>query len=113
MPSASGKVFNVTTSDFSGPGSLLQAVADANDHLGHDTIQFNPGLAIELDIFGFVNANLDTRLPPYKLFDSVTIDGAGSKVFSQPLWIDRGGGSTSLALFFHHRPSSTPVHLDF
>ena len=45
---ASAAIFDVTSEELTGPGSLLEAVQLANDTPGPDTIQFDPDLRIDL-----------------------------------------------------------------
>ena len=66
-PSAHASTFTVTNDNDTGPGSLRQAILDANANLGPDLIRFDiPG--------GGIHTNLvSTSLPP--ITDPVTIDG--------------------------------------
>lgn len=78
--------FNVTSNDLTGPGSLLKAVELANQTPGLDTIQFEPGLQIDL-----TNGPLSGELGVVRLTESAVIDGAHSTVFSTPVWISSAG----------------------
>jgi len=65
---ASADVFTVTNTDPSGSGSLAQAITDANNLPGADTIAFNiPGSGVHT-----INVAADTLLV---IVDDVTIDG--------------------------------------
>lgn len=44
LPDARALTYIVTNTDASGPGSLRQAILDANSNAGYDTIHFAPGL---------------------------------------------------------------------
>src|SRR2546423_1142541 len=60
--------YTVTNTNASGPGSLGQAILDANGHAGPDTIVFNiPGSGVHL-------IDLSTTLLP-AVTDTVVIDG--------------------------------------
>jgi len=60
--------FSVTNTDLSGPGSLPQAIFDANNSLGADTIELSAGLGtIQL-------------VDQLEVFDSVTIEGNGNTI---------------------------------
>src|SRR5262245_547785 len=77
--------FAVLNNFADGPGSLTQAILDANDNFGPDTIDFNiPG------------AGVQTIAPPFALpqiYDTVTIDGTSQPGFAgQPL-IELNGAS--------------------
>src|SRR5262249_57454029 len=67
------RVFTVTNLADSGPGSLRQAVLDANVHPGIDVIDFAPGLQGTITLTGgqlgitgglFVTGPGDDQLPP-------------------------------------------------
>lgn len=70
-------IFTVTNTNNSGPGSLRQAILDANNNAGMDTIEFNiPGPA----------RTITPTSPLPTITDSVTIDGMKQPGFSgQPL----------------------------
>jgi hypothetical protein len=77
---AQANTFVVTNTDTFGPGSLGQAILDANTNPGADTITFNiPGSGVH-------TINLSASLPT--ITDPVTIDG-----YTQP-----GAGANTLAL---------------
>jgi hypothetical protein len=76
----------VTSEALTGDGSLLAAVEAANQNPGHDTIQFSEGLQIDL-----TSKDPAFKFGVVRLTDSVTIDGAGSTVFSTPAWISTAG----------------------
>jgi hypothetical protein len=84
--SAFAETFHVTTNALTGEGSLLAAVKLANDTPGPDTIQFDPGLRIDLTA-----DDPAYRAGVVHLTESVTIDGAGSTVFSRPTWVSTAG----------------------
>lgn len=69
---ASAATFTVTNLNESGPGSLFQAVLDANAAGGADTIVFAPGLSGELDIG-------PTTL---RVNDDLTITGPGTTILT-------------------------------
>jgi hypothetical protein len=83
---ASAATFHVTSEELTGPGSLLEAVQRANDTPGPDTIQFAPDLRIDL-----TSNDRVYREGVVHLTESVTIDGAGSTVFSNPTWVSTAG----------------------
>ena len=65
---ARAEVFTVINTDISGPGSLAQAITDANNLAGADTIEFNiPGTGVHT-----ITVIPDTLLG---IIDDVTIDG--------------------------------------
>lgn len=54
IPLASANTYTVTNGSESGPGSLRQAVLDANAHPGLDTIEFDPSVtSIKLQLFNY------------------------------------------------------------
>jgi hypothetical protein len=59
--------FTVTNLNDSGPGSLRQAIIDANSSTGADTIVFQSGLSGTI--------TLSSKLPPITDADGLTIDG--------------------------------------
>ncbi|MBY6204086.1 IPTL-CTERM sorting domain-containing protein [Halomonas denitrificans] len=77
--SAQAATFNVTTNADAGPGSLRQALADANANMEADTIEMS---AISGQTITLSSGQLVTSTGP----DSITIDGAG-------VTIDAAGGS--------------------
>ncbi|HVF64595.1 MAG TPA: IPTL-CTERM sorting domain-containing protein [Casimicrobiaceae bacterium] len=82
---ASSAVFNVTTTTDGGPGSLRQAVIDANTAAGPDTINVPAGTYV----LGIPGAGEDAAATgDLDITDSVTINGAGSGVTT----ISAGGG---------------------
>ncbi len=81
LASSRGDTFTVTTADALGPGSLSEAIDQANAHPGADTIAFNiPGNGVHEISVG------DNGLP--EITDPVTIDG-----YTQP-----GAKANSLAV---------------
>jgi RHS repeat-associated protein len=76
--------FEVTTTAGSGPGSLLQAITDANNAPGADTITFNiPGSGVQtISVFSLI------------ITDTVTIDGATQPGFAGPPLIEISGNFT-------------------
>jgi hypothetical protein len=65
---APASIFTVTNTDASGPGSLAQAITDANNQSGADTIEFNiPGPGVHT-----ITVAADSLLA---IVDDVTIDG--------------------------------------
>ena len=75
LASAAGAAtFTVTNTNDSGPGSLRQAITDANDNAGADTIAFAiPGADPGCDGSGV--CTIAPTLPLPGLSDAVTIDG--------------------------------------
>ena len=78
--------FYVTTSDLSGPGSLLAAVDSANSTAGRDTIDIAEDLRIDL-----TKVDPAVKRGVVRLTDAVTIEGRGATVFSNPAWINTSG----------------------
>ncbi len=76
--------YMVTTVDDAGPGSLRQAIIDANASLGHDNIEFNIGSGIQ-------QISLLSPLPA--ITDEVTLDGTTQSGYAgTPLiWLDGSG----------------------
>jgi hypothetical protein len=64
--------FTVTTTNASGPGSLRQAVLDANANLGPDIVTFNPSVSGTIVLTG--------TLP--QIADTLTISGPGASVLA-------------------------------
>jgi hypothetical protein len=79
-------IFTVTNTNDSGPGSLRQAILDANAAPGRDTINFNIGS-------GAQTIKLSSSLPP--ITDAVIIDGTTQPGFaSSPIInLDGDGGA--------------------
>ena len=73
--------FEVQNTDDSGPGSLRQAIADANGTAGPDEITFAPG----------VSGTISLALGQLTVTDSLTITGPGSSVLAIS-----GGGANRL-----------------
>ena len=71
---APGETFEVTNTNDSGDGSLRQAVLDANDKVGADTIIFS------IEPAGSHIITLDSLLPP--ITEAVTIDGTSQPGYS-------------------------------
>jgi Calx-beta domain/Domain of unknown function (DUF4214) len=84
---ASAAVFTVINTDPAGPGSFVQAINDANNNPGLDTIAFNiPGA-------GFHTISPNSTLP--KVTDPVIIDGTTQPGFSgTPLIVLNGSNIT-------------------
>src|SRR4051794_12144679 len=62
--------YTVTTTTPTGAGSIIQAINDANAHVGADTIAFNiPGAGVHHIITALFSSELPT------ITDTVTIDG--------------------------------------
>ena len=78
--------YMVTSESLTGEGSLIAAVEAANENDGHDTIEFAEGLQIDL-----TSNDPAYRMGVVHVTESVTIDGAGSTVFSTPTWISTAG----------------------
>jgi len=68
LPVARANDYPVANTDASGPGSLRQAILDANAHAGHDTITFNPSVSGTIVLTG--------TLP--QITDTLTISGPGA-----------------------------------
>jgi len=82
-----GTIFTVTNTNSSGAGSLAQAILDANNNAGADTIQFNiPGAGTHQIL---VPQNI--ALPG--VFDPVTIDGTTQPGYSGTPIIEITGGA--------------------
>jgi len=83
--------FNVTSNLCGGPGSIRQAVADANANSGPDVIEFTPGLQVEVST---------CPGPPTSFFadvtDDVIFEGNGAKLIGQIQWVTSGGLLTPL-----------------
>ncbi len=82
--SRTNAIFSVTNTDDSGPGSLRQAIIDANRSPEADTITFNIGTG------GTQTINLNSPLPP--ITEALTIDGTTQGGFAgTPLIVLSGG----------------------
>jgi hypothetical protein len=85
VSSIQADTFPVTTTAESGPGSLKQAILDANGHGGADVISFNiSGAGVHTITPSFAN-----QLPP--ITDSVTIDGSTQPGFAGTPLIEISG----------------------
>lgn len=68
--------FTVTNTNDTGPGSLRQAIIDANNNSGHDTIQFNiPTSDPGYNSAGFWRIRLSSSLPALTDTSGTTIEG--------------------------------------
>jgi hypothetical protein len=72
LPVARASTYTVTSTDASGPGSLRQAILDANANVGHDTIDFAPSVSGTIV--------LTDTLP--QIDDDLTITGPGPDALS-------------------------------
>ncbi len=77
IPQANAATYNVTNTNDSGSGSLRQAIIDANNNPGADTIAFGIGSGPQLIV-------VNSPLPPLNAFvaSPVTIDGTTQPGFS-------------------------------
>ena len=85
--------FTVTNTEDSGSGSLRQAILDANDHLGDDTIDF--------DIVGGPIILLESPLPPITdpvVIDATTQPGYQGTPLIQVTGLLAGDGATGLTI---------------
>ncbi len=88
--SRTNAIFSVTNPDDSGPGSLRQAILDANQSPGADTITFNIGPG------GTQTINLSSPLPP--ITEALTVDGTTQGGFAgTPLIVLSGLGGQVFA----------------
>lgn len=92
--------FTVINTDDTGTGSLRQAITDANDHAGPDTIAFNiPGAGVH-------TITPVTLLPA--ITGSVIIDGANAGVAANRVELS-GAGVLSTGLSFPSGPSDSEI----
>jgi hypothetical protein len=85
---AQANVFNVTSANDSGAGSLRQAILDANSHSGADTIFFSIGAG------GAKTITLVSELP--LITDPVTIDATSQPAYAgKPLIELNGNGAVA------------------
>jgi hypothetical protein len=87
---ASAAVFNVTSGACTGAGSITEAVADANQTPGTDTISIQAGLQIDLGDCGPTNPD-PVRFYAAQATESVVIEGNGATVRGTQVFISRGG----------------------
>lgn len=92
--SAGASTFTVTSKQCLGPGSITQAVTDANAHPGADVISFTPGLVVDggtcLD---------NTHQPDFakwnyfmaRVTESVTFEGNGARIQGAQFWLNPNG----------------------
>ena len=91
---ASANTFYVNSTKCTGPGSVMEAVKQANTNPGPDTITFTPGIKIDVDDSSCqININ---GLDPgdyymFKVNESVTFDGNGALLQGVIYWIDLNG----------------------
>lgn len=96
----SADTFTVTNTDDTGTGSLRQAITDANNHAGLDTIAFNiPGAGVH-------TITPVTLLPD--ITGSVIIDGANGGVAANRVELS-GAGALSTGLSFPSGPSDCEI----
>lgn len=92
--SAAPQTFHVTTGECAGPGSILDAVAQANANPGADTIVIDVD---KVHLFQPILAGYTCASPvgsaPFvlKITESVTIDGQGAEFSADPLFVDPNG----------------------
>ena len=93
--SAAADTFTVTSFDDQGPGTLRQAVIDANAHPGHDTIDFAPDVS-----------QAGTGPDPLEITSDLEIDGPGSDKlrvgFGRGFLITSGGKATISGMTISH-----------
>src|SRR5262249_40610536 len=93
-PSLSASVFTVTTTADSGPGSLRQAVTDANAAAGPHTIAFNIAGG------GTHSIALATDLPAIVIAEGLTIDGTTQPGYTDTPLIEVHRDDTNAICFF-------------
>ncbi|MFM2437319.1 MAG: hypothetical protein RLZ55_125, partial [Actinomycetota bacterium] len=87
---AGGQTFTVTsTSMCGGAGTFEQAVKDANANPGKDTIEFTPGLSVDVSICATLHAGVEEF--PVRATDAVDIIGNGAKVLGNQWWVNANG----------------------
>ncbi len=91
---AAAKTFDVTTSQCTGPGSLVAAVTAANNNPGRDTIRFRSGLAVQASGCPPVYGGAGYQPGHYflaKVTESVTFEGNGAKLAGAIYWLNESG----------------------
>ena len=88
-----GQTFTVTSTSCTGPGSLGQAVSDANANPGTDTIQFDKGLIVKVRACPTPGKTGDKYFLA-TVTDSVVFDGNGATLQGDQWW-GWGGGTSA------------------
>lgn len=93
---AQAATYTVTSSQCSGPGSIVAAIDQANLNTGTDTIEFASGLQVTTITTG--GCELPPNTFPQDLFlgivtDDVIINGNGAQLIGAPFWVDDSGSS--------------------
>ena len=97
LPSlAQAATYTVTSSQCSGPDSIVAAIDQANLNPGTDTIEFASGLQVTTITTG--GCGLPPNTFPKDLFlgivtDDVVINGNGAQLIGAPRWVDASGSS--------------------
>ena len=97
LPSlAQAATYTVTSSQCSGPGSIVAAIDQANLNSGTDTIEFASGLQVTTITTG--GCELPPNTFPQDLFlgivtDDVIINGNGAQLIGAPFWVEDSGSS--------------------
>jgi hypothetical protein len=88
---AKAATYTVTSTSCTGPGSLLQAIADANANPGADTITFTPGLVIRADMCPPDSQTQPSRYYIGEVTESVVFEGRGARLVGALGWINSSG----------------------
>jgi hypothetical protein len=88
---ASAATYNVTSASCIGPGSITQAMSDANANPGEDTISIQAGLEISLNDCFPAPPSDPAKSYAVQALESVTIEGNDATLKAQQGWISQGG----------------------
>ena len=90
---ASAATYTVTSASCTGPGSITQAVADANAHPGPDVISFTPGLVVNAGMCPIASGSAGLPENDFiaKVTESVVFEGNGAILQGSEFWLDVNG----------------------
>ena len=88
---AVGTTYNVTSTNCTGPGSIIEAINQANANSGTDTIQLTPGLQIDATTCTFIDEIRPENYVIAAVTDSLIIEGNGGALNGNMSWVDVSG----------------------
>jgi hypothetical protein len=88
---AAAVTYAVTSTQCDGPGSIRDAMTNANNNPGEDTIEIDAGLQIQTVNCSFAGNEIAPDYFAVHATESVIIEGNGAKLFGIINWVDSGG----------------------